>query len=158
MFTLKDSAYFKNSDFNYSDSSLHGRLIWYSNSLYELKEPVLMDLKTDNVIYRLLLINNGAKSIRIVNSNNDCTLHYFDQNDIVEIKLTKKEWKKLERKIRHANFWSLPTTSERRGKDGFHWILEGNSYGNYHVVDRWSPKKHSRYRKVCEYIIELKTK
>ena len=39
-------------------------------------------------------------------------------------------------------FWSAPThqQNEELGCDGSQWIIEGVKRGNYHVVDRWSPK------------------
>ena len=48
-------------------------------------------------------------------------------------------------KVVELNFWSLPTDLPRVvgvfHLDGAHWILEGVRDTQYHVVDRWSPRK-----------------
>ena len=40
------------------------------------------------------------------------------------------------------------------GLDGSQWILEGVRGGEYHVVDRWSPKDNS-YSQLCKYLLRL---
>lgn len=64
--------------------------------------------------------------------------------------------------IEGERFWKLPTKMQIiasdgtivLGKDGAQWILEGLSGGNYHVVDRWSPKNGS-VRKLSLYLLKL---
>jgi hypothetical protein len=73
--------------------------------------------------------------------------------------------------LQRLAFWAMPTeedqappqTSETAhqsptlrvvGLDGSQWILEGVRDGEYHVVDRWSPKENP-YSQLCRYLLHL---
>jgi len=61
--------------------------------------------------------------------------------------LTRDEATKFLDKVEEANWWSLRAYEEDPPNvyhlDGSHWIIEGIKDGDYHVVDRWSPRKGS---------------
>ncbi len=60
-------------------------------------------------------------------------------------------------------FWSLRKKDNRLGLDGSGWTIEGlrsdfsrgNNYQNYHLIERWTPKKEHGARKIGEYLIKL---
>jgi hypothetical protein len=70
--------------------------------------------------------------------------------------------------LQRLAFWAMPTeeaqaasittdhgyTFESVGIDGSQWILEGVRGGEYHVVDRWSPKDNS-YSQLCKLLLRL---
>jgi hypothetical protein len=73
--------------------------------------------------------------------------------------------------FQRLGFWAMPTeeaqaapqastttdhgyTFESVGLDGSQWILEGVRDGEYHVVDRWSPKDNS-YSQLCKHLLRL---
>jgi hypothetical protein len=73
--------------------------------------------------------------------------------------------------LQRLAFWAMPTEEEQAppaasatthqgptlkviGTDGSRWILEGIRDGEYHVVDRWSPKENS-YSQLCKYLLRL---
>ena len=153
---LIDSSYFTNENFNYNINELHPRIIWYSMCLSELNEPIINNLQSTETIYRYVNVNafGGAYSIRIV--KNESSIILINSSDKITNKvLTAKEWIKLSRKIKRSNFWQMEPVLNRNGKDGFHWIIEGYQNERYHVVDRWVPKKQSRYGKLCMYLKRL---
>jgi hypothetical protein len=44
-------------------------------------------------------------------------------------------------RVNELDFWEAPNpVNDQRGTDGSQWIIEGVKAGQYHVVDRWSPK------------------
>ena len=61
-------------------------------------------------------------------------------------------------KLENAEFWRLATgEKEPEGivrLDGAHWLLEGISAGQYHLVDRWCPER-GPYRAACLFLLEL---
>ena len=154
MFILKGNAYFSNEDFGYPDSSLHGRLCWYSNILHENNEPVLFNLSTEKTIYRFTHINRFGHgySIRLEKNDSTYTLFISGRGETIERNLYRFEAKEFEKRLKRCRFWKMSTRVERRGFDGSQWILEGIKDSEYHVVDRWSPKKRSSYRKMCQYL------
>jgi len=77
------------------------------------------------------------------------------------------------RELQDLQFWSLKTTEEAQTPtqegtastlqatmvplpplDGARWILEGVRGGQYHVVDRWSPKD-DEYARLCRFLLTL---
>jgi len=54
--------------------------------------------------------------------------------------ITKEQTASLLLKVETAAFWGLPTNETTGGRDGAKWIIEGVRQGDYHIVDRWSPR------------------
>lgn len=156
---LKGELYFSIADFGYSDSAHAGRLIWYSNALHDLGEPILLNKETGYTIYRFSHIGSrgGSYSVRVEKRDSTYALEYKSTagRENKSTTITEKQWKKLERKLQRIHFWELKTRDGRQGHDGFNWIIEGSKAGNYHAVDRWLPKTRSRYRKTCDYLLQL---
>lgn len=157
IFILKGNTYFSNEDFGYPDSTLHGRLCWYSNELDVIREPVLFNLSTEKTIYRFTFVSGwgGAYAIRLEKNDSSYTLYRATYIETIEKRVSRSQVKKIEKKLKRCQFWEMPARSERRGFDGSLWIFEGIKDSEYHVVDRWSPKKRSSYRKLCEYLMSL---
>jgi hypothetical protein len=68
--------------------------------------------------------------------------------------LVKEQWEGLVAAIKRADYWKLPSSSPPYGKDGASWVLEGMKRGQYHIVDRWSPRDGA-YRDACLYMLAL---
>ena len=62
--------------------------------------------------------------------------------DAIE-RISTNSIKQTKNKFTYFKFWALSVTEESLGFDGAYWIVEGLSRGNYHIVERWSPKKGS---------------
>jgi hypothetical protein len=58
--------------------------------------------------------------------------------------------------LNHVAFWKMPTRppEPELGLDGAQWIIEGRRAAQYHVVDRWTPKKGS-YRDAGLHFLQL---
>jgi len=54
--------------------------------------------------------------------------------------------------VERSKFWKLPPVLDDGGVDGAQWIIEGVRYGDYHVVDRWSPQ-NGEIRSLGLYIL-----
>lgn len=85
--------------------------------------------------------------------------------------IDQEQVKDVVEQLQRLSFWSMPTEKEQltrpRSKsgsgstvllpihlDGSQWILEGLRGGEYHVVDRWSPRDDS-YSELCKHLLHL---
>jgi hypothetical protein len=83
----------------------------------------------------------------------------------------KAQVQDLLEQLQRVAFWAMPTEEGQAAPqasgtashsptlraielDGSQWILEGIRDGEYHVVDRWSPKENS-YSQLCKYLLRL---
>lgn len=58
-------------------------------------------------------------------------------------RLTKRERDSFLEKVNQSGFWHLVSHNDPDddgGADGARWVIEGVKNGDYHAVDRWSPK------------------
>ncbi|MGH2507846.1 MAG: hypothetical protein ACRDHZ_10665 [Ktedonobacteraceae bacterium] len=69
--------------------------------------------------------------------------------------LDKKTWEEFIKKVNEIDFWNSTINREESGLDGSEWILEGKSGNKYHVVDRWTPNKKSKYYECCDFLLSL---
>ena len=77
--------------------------------------------------------------------------------------LTAEQWEGFVKLLEKSSFWNSPTEEKRdaTGLDGAHWILEGQTGGKYHLIDRWSPlgdddKRHLKnFVAACHYLLKL---
>jgi hypothetical protein len=75
----------------------------------------------------------------------------------------------LLKQLQNLDFWSMTTEEQQtavRGSgdgreilrlpplDGARWVLEGLRNGEYHVVDRWSPRNDA-YAKLCKHFLRV---
>jgi len=130
---------------------------WYSKQLKALDEPSLWALSKTEVgqSYRFLWLRtfHHPAAIRIdVNADGTSKLTskmcsgagrygpgHLIQND--KTTLTKEQTDWFLRKIEENDFWKLATAgTSPPGNDGSQWIIEGVNNGNYHMVDRWTPR------------------
>lgn len=55
--------------------------------------------------------------------------------------LTRTQTQAFQTQIDTLDFWHLANpVNDQTGSDGSQWVIEGIKGGQYHVVDRWSPK------------------
>lgn len=143
---------------------------WYSGSLRVMKEPSLSCGKiADSQVYRFLWLRTFHRpiSIRITHSKNSTALVAVELTGVggyepgsiarrIEKTVTTAEWKRLETVLSRTTFWNMPPRPPELelGFDGAQWIIEGRRPGQYHVVDRWTPKKGS-YRDAGLYFLRL---
>lgn len=137
---------------------------WYSKHLKAMQEPVLKH-STHNQVFRFTWLRtfDNPIVIRLENDNNHITLFWkvtdgkggYDPGEIIineKKELTKEEWKVIYDEINAINFYGLMPYQRMMGIDGAQWILEGNEFGKYHAVDRWSGLGIS---KVCLDLLRL---
>lgn len=154
------------SDFNFSgvESAIFS-INWYSKHLLALEEPILSDsLPTKIFRFTYLRTFDNPIVIGLENNNDTITIYWkvsdgaggYEPGKIIENKskeLTVGDWERIEFKINSIKYWSLPTVEKGLlGTDGSHWILEGKTLDNYHVVDRWCGRILSS---VCKDLVEL---
>ena len=131
----------------------------YSSILKALKEPSIYIQKSDvkKEIYRFTWLRSfhNPISIRVEIHDQNNAIIYTKETDrkggpdpgkikIDAIKrISTNSVIQLKKKFTYFKFWSLSVTEDSFGLDGAQWIVEGLSRGNYHIVERWSPKKGS---------------
>ena len=161
--------YFPINSFNdFSGDTLYNSFInkWYSGQLFALKEPIIFSNETQDEIYRFTWLRtfHNPIAIRIEKQDGNYTLYWklangaggYDPGELEINKqktLDKKIWEEFISKLNGADFWNLGVVHNENGKDGSQWILEGKSTNKYHVVDRWSPGKGSKFYECCDYLL-----
>jgi hypothetical protein len=139
------------------------RIRWYNSHLHAMDEPLLGFEIQCNECYRFLWLRTfdnpilvcffdglKGKSIRwkILDGAGG-----YDPGKIMTSKervLSIEEWNRIEEIIDDMEFWRLYTENKYYiGMDGAQWIIEGKCEKNYHIVDRWSPKKSNSFRQGC---------
>ena len=153
------------------------RTSWYSNQYTALDEHSLFmeKNKSTNQIYRFTWLRtfHHPISIRLEIKNDEIGTLFikmangaggYDPGELVtneSRQLSKSEITGFSNLINKASFWKIPTETppDPNGKlsiciDGAQWILEGLSKGNYHIVDRCSPKDGAT-RELCFYLLKL---
>ena len=141
---------------------------WYSSQLFALKEPIIYSNKSQDEIYRFTWLRtfHNPIAIRIEKHNDNYTLFWKLSNGAggyspgeLEIDkqktLDKKTWEEFISKLNQSDFWNLVINHNDTGKDGSQWILEGKSTNKYHVVDKWSPDKDSKFYECCNFLLGL---
>jgi len=143
---------------------------WYSRMLTALGEPALFDLKTESEIYRFTWLRTFHNPIafRIEKGDSGITLTTklcagaggYNPGPIAldrTIALTSDQWETFLEKLKILNFWSIPSTEKRSGRDGAVWILEGRTQSAYHFPSRWSPPYtgDARYAECGKYLLAL---
>ncbi len=170
------AQYFPSGVFDTSAPSTKGN--WYACTLGALNEPSLFALRNDKSIqvYRFLWLpsfhrpisvrltvnadGTGSIVTRSVDSHaglltkpaSDTGKVIRDETSVID----EDQVKEVLVRLQGFSFWSMPTEDEQAafGEDGAQWILEGLRRGEYHVVDRWSPKDDS-YSALCKYLLHL---
>lgn len=141
------------------------KINWYSKHLYALNEPVLSDTIAGQIFrFTWLRSFHNPIVVRIENIDNSVKLYWkvsdgaggYEPGEIIEnqIKdLTMSDWERFSERIDKSDFWNLPTVlNELTGTDGAQWILEGKTFGKYHVVDRWGG---ASIYSICMELLEM---
>jgi len=132
----------------------------YSASLRAMHEPSLLEGSKDAslIAYRFLWLRSFHSPIAIrLTIRSDGTGSLVGKvtrggGHSVEIPTDKVQ--RFQDLLQKTTFWTLPTEGPIGGLDGAEWILEGVRSGDYHVVERWSPKKDD-YASLCLYLLQL---
>lgn len=108
------------------------------------------------IAIRLTIRPDGTGSLvaKVTSGRGGYPAGVMTQSASVEIR--REEVQRFQDLLQKATFWALPTEAPIPigGLDGAEWILEGVLSGEYHVVDRWSPKKDD-YAILCLYLLQL---
>lgn len=147
---------------------------WYPKHLKAMKEPSLYQQSTNKTVeqYRFLWLRTFHKPIAVRISKTDAgmTLRVirlsgaggYEPGRIEHdesFSLTADQWADFLKLLDKTSFWDLPTAEKNiGGTDGSRWILEGQTAGKYHVVDRWTPggnQDMESYVACCRYLLKL---
>jgi hypothetical protein len=143
-----------------SDGSFSAR--WYAGQLRALQEPSLSESAFTGVdsVYRFTWLRSfhhpiavritvhrdgtGALTAKMADGAGGYRPGKLIANSKREVGV--KEVRHLLDLIKAIGFWQMPAEPEPERSDvvnldGAQWILEASSRGDYHVIDRWSPRK-----------------
>lgn len=172
-FPLDSSAYYFKTKPNWQDTTQNALDTfvnkWFSKMLFGLREPVLSSYKGDKEIYRFTWLRtfNHPIAVRVEKQGEIIKLFskvangaggYEPGKLIVDtsFELTDAQFKTLLKKIEQADFWTLRTEeSDKKGKDGSEWIIEGIKRNKYHMATRWTPERGTEFRKIGEYLFSI---
>lgn len=148
--------YFLPRTFSDSQTLERGIVKWYSENLAALEEPPLWSEsgQPHQPSFRFLWLRTWDKPVSVrVDRNNDgtatltikvCSGTGGNDPGKLETNRTKVldagQFNALTSMFSAAHFWTMQTIENSAGKDGAQWILEAADGGQYHLVERWSPK------------------
>jgi hypothetical protein len=165
------NSYFPKLAFDEEKDASEFSSAWYSSHLRAMGEPSLWALARKNQtasVYRLLWLPSfhHPVCVRISSTAGGARLHVkvldgaggFRPGLVAierNIMLPEHEWNNLNRYLKQAGFWKMPTRPEDDlgVEDGAQLILEGVQAGTYHVVDRQIPEP--AYKELCRHMLEL---
>jgi hypothetical protein len=136
---------------------------WYSKHLRAMSEPSLScGALAEAEVYRFLWLRTFHRpiAIRVARTITGTTLVGIELTGAggyepgavaqrVQRAVSTGEWESLTKALGAIDFWRAPTEVALPGEglDGSQWIIEGRRGGQYHLVDRWSPRD-APYRNV----------
>jgi hypothetical protein len=145
----------------------------YVKHLSAMDEPSLWEASKDSsaVIYRFLWLRTFHHPVAVrLTLKADGTAYLIGKTTSGQggygpgtISITKsvdvsaQEIGEFTKLLDDSAFWSSPTElppSLNMGLDGAQWLLEAAKDGEYHAVDRWSPRDGA-HRKACLYLLTL---
>jgi hypothetical protein len=147
----------------------------YTRQLKAMREPSLYELARQDPgaeVYRFLWLRSHQHpiAIRLVVRKNGSgwinarmtTLGAHDEPGGIRRYsvswLTRAKTQSLLAAFESAGFWNLPTDPPANGLvslDGAQWIFEGVRGGQYHIIDRWSPKAGDPARVIGTLALKL---
>jgi len=143
---------------------------WYVPHLVAMKEPSLWETskKQSNETYRFLWLRtfhhpvaarleiradrSGELFVKVLSGAGGYEPGHLIRNQ--SHKIDKQLVDIFLKLLDQADFWTATTEQEQTdvvNLDGAQWIMEGTKDGQYHVVDRWSPKE-GPYRKAALFL------
>lgn len=150
---------------------------WYPQYLKAMGEPSLFQEQTNKTSeqYRFLWLRTFHKpiAVRVWKNDSEIKLRVVRLNGAGGYKpghierdesftLTADQWDGFLKLLNKATFWDLPSAENYLGLDGARWILEAQTNGKYHMVDRWSPnysdgekRRLENFAACCRYLLAL---
>lgn len=141
---------------------------WYSKQLFAMREPVFYADKSPKEIYRFTWLRtfHNPVAIRIEKTSDTYLLYWkqcsgaggYDPGKLMIDKykvVDKATWDEFQTLLGQIDFWNVKTNETSNGTDGAQWILEGRKGDQYHVIDRWTPNKQSKYYQCCDFLLRL---
>lgn len=158
MTDVKRPTYFPDEALGKNQEEHNFRASWYSACLAAMEEPSLWEMSRnrESHVYRFLRLPSfdlPAVGVRlsvkkdgtaglISTVTGPSMLGYPSAPTNRKTRhLTKEQTNTFLGIVQETGFWNEPNLDDRAGLDGEQWILEGVRNGEYHIVDRWSPKK-----------------
>lgn len=148
-------------------SSAAFRSRWYSNKLYDMKEPVVYNQSGKN-IFRFTWLRSFHKPIviRLEEVDNKIQLTWkmaggaggYKTGELMVNKskiITKSELDKFTSLLAAAKYWEMSPQQDSNGNDGAQWIIECLQNNKYHLVDRWSSSTETDFQKCALYLLKL---
>ncbi len=153
------TSYFPKGAFSSNAEGDEFRADWYSKHLKNMDEPSLLESTSDRsvqlyrfiwlrtfhhpVVIRLQVAKDGTGILitKVSDGAGGYETGKLVQNTVRHFPQDKVQAFIAE--VDRLEFWKLPSFQENPGfvdLDGSQWIIEGAKDGEYHVVDRWSPK------------------
>jgi hypothetical protein len=124
---------------------------WYSETLFNLQEPVLYNYTGKGEVVRLLWLRAFDNPVVIrVNKFNDTT--YANIKELqsrsydskrqkllkdTNVLLDSDRWNEILSTPDANNFWNASIAESFSGKDGITWFLECKLSNRYHAINRW---------------------
>jgi len=109
-------------------------------------------------IYRIEAINGYFKA-----TTKSFVSHQDSIGTIREFNISKEDWTKIVGGFVAHNFWTYPSSIDRRGLDGASWTIEGYkpikdecTQRNFHLIYRWSPID-TTFIAMCKLLYQLET-
>lgn len=140
---------------------------WYDSQLAALNEPPIFDATGSDEIYRFTWLRTWGHPIAVrLTLSGDSAMLLWKRTDgaggyypgqLTEegaTRLTAEQVRTFRKSIADLDFWDMPTQVLCSGRDGAHWILEARTSGNYHITDRWTPRKRDPYKACCMLLLE----
>jgi len=147
----------------------------YSDILRRMAEPSLYKSAPREQAYRFLWLRtfDNPVAVRIQKERQGATLRAVRLNgasgyEIGKIDvdrtlpISEEQWNAFVKLLDAASFWGTPSGEKgpEIGFDGAHWVIEGRSGENYHLVDRWSPltdrgRSLQNFVRCCDYLLRL---
>jgi len=141
---------------------------WMKNNY---NEPSLLDSKKET--YRFILSSSfdttEIERIEDIGGRYKMTKKiYATHADTVgvasEFEISQSDWNNIVTNLVANNFWTYPTSDNRKGLDGATWVLEGYkptkdkcTLKNYHRIGRWSPND-TTFIAMCKLFYDQKGK
>lgn len=144
----RDSLFFVSGD-NQRSADLFIKN-WYSETLFNLQEPILYDYPGEGEAIRLLWLRAFDNPLIVRVSKFQDTVYanikelksksYDTKPQILKdtiILLETKKWQEILSGLQENNFWNAKIEDNSSGKDGIAWFLECHLQNKYHYINRW---------------------
>ncbi|WP_417602383.1 hypothetical protein [Owenweeksia hongkongensis] len=156
----------------FQDTSFPGSTqsnIYYAQYLRAFEEESLYKQSGEIIIYRFTWLRtfHHPVMVRVENINDKLRVYWkvmdgmggYGTDTLLQNErsgISFQNWNELDSLIDETDFWNLPQ-GERKppNTDGSNWLLEGYRNGNYHLVDRHSPKKDQAIYVLGTFILQL---